>query len=410
MRKHYFQTKNKRNFSIAMIWINGGSDMDVEDKKGINNILCSLLSRGCEGFENLAFSEYLDSRGAELNLVTSEDGMLISLKSLDEHFYKLFPLMNLIINQPSLSYSQFQNVKKSIINTLKKDKENPFNITFEKWRKIVYLKHSYAYNSSGYEEDISKITHHDILSEYENFKNRNKYLISNNLIIKNKNFEIFNQNICNNKFISNYVDCENNKQDCNSLSRYVSTHQKSNQVILMLGNQSCPVSSNEYLPLKILESHLSYGMSSVLFKLFREKNGLTYEVGVYNPFRKKNSPFLIYLSVSNKNALLAFEILSELWRKLLSSLIVDKDIFLAKIKLKSSTLISNQTLEDILQRKIKLIGYNLDQNFDYLSKIKDVDSEDILKVTKKYLSKPFLSIYGEEKICDEIKKIWIKDF
>ena len=410
MRKHYFQTKNKRNFSIAMIWINGGSDMDVEDKKGINNILCSLLSRGCEGFENLAFSEYLDSRGAELNLVTSEDGMLISLKSLDEHFYKLFPLMNLIINQPSLSYSQFQNVKKSIINTLKKDKENPFNITFEKWRKIVYLKHSYAYNSSGYEEDISKITHHDILSEYENFKNRNKYLISNNLTIKDKSFEIFNQNICNNKFISNCVDCENNKQDCNNLSRYVSTHQKSNQVILMLGNQSCPVSSNEYLPLKILESHLSYGMSSVLFKLFREKNGLTYEVGVYNPLRKKNSPFLIYLSVSNKNALLAFEILSELWRKLLSSLIVDKDIFLAKIKLKSSNLISNQTLEEILQRKIKLIGYNLDQNFDYLSKIKDVNSEDILKVTKKYLSKPFLSIYGEKKICDEIKKIWIKDF
>ena len=410
MRKHYFQTKNKRNFSIAMIWINGGSDMDVEDKKGINNILCSLLSRGCEGFENLAFSEYLDSRGAELNLVTSQDGMLISLKSLDEHFYKLFPLMNLIINQPSLSYSQFQNVKKSIINTLKKDKENPFNITFEKWRKIVYLKHSYAYNSSGYEEDISKITHHDILSEYENFKNRNKYIISNNLIIKNKSFELFNQNICKNKLISNRASREDIDQDCNDFDRYVSTHQKSNQIILMIGNQTCPITSHEYLPLKILESHLSYGMSSVLFKLFREKNGLTYEVGVYNPFRKKNSPFLIYLSVSNKNALLAFEILSELWRKLLSSLIVDKDIFLAKIKLKSSTLISNQTLEDILQRKIKLIGYNLDQNFDYLSKIKDVDSEDILKVTKKYLSKPFLSIYGEKKICDEIKKIWIKEF
>ena len=97
----------------------------------------------------------------------------------------------------------------------------------------------------------------------------------------------------------------------------------SNQIILMLGNQTCPISSHEYLPLKILESHLSYGMSSVLFKLFRERNGLTYEVGVYNPCRKENSPFLIYFSVSNKNALLAFEILSELWRKLLSSSIIE---------------------------------------------------------------------------------------
>ena len=410
MIQKYFQTINRRNFSIAMIWINGGSSMDVENKKGINQILCSLLSRGCKGFENLAFSEYLDSHGAELNLETLEDGMLISLKSLDDYFYKLFPLLELLINKPSLLYSQFQNLKKSTINTLKKDKENPFNIAFEKWRKIVYLKHSYAYNSSGYEEDILKITHNDILSEYENFKNRNKYLISNNLGIKSKSFELFNHNICENKSISTNEDCKNNIQDCNSLNRYVSSHQKSNQIILMLGNQTCPISCHEYLPLKILESHLSYGMSSVLFKLFREKNGLTYDVGVYNPFRKQNSPFLIYLSVSNKNALLAFEILSNLWRKLLSSLIDDNDIFLAKIKLKSSTLISNQTLDEILQRKIQAIGYDLDKNFDLLNGIKYTNSEDILKVTKKYLSKPFLSIYGDEKICDEIKKIWIKDF
>ena len=150
MIQKYFQTENSRNFSIAMVWINGGSNMDVENKKGINQILSSLLLRGCKGFENLAFSEYIDSHGAELNLETLEDGILISLKSLDEHFYKLLPLLNLLINNPSLLYSQFENIKKSTINTLKKDRENPFNITYEKWRKIVYLKHSYAYNSYGY--------------------------------------------------------------------------------------------------------------------------------------------------------------------------------------------------------------------------------------------------------------------
>ncbi|MDC3169383.1 insulinase family protein, partial [Prochlorococcus sp. AH-716-E17] len=368
MIKAYCETKISRNFSIAMVWINGGSNMDIEEKKGINQILCSLLKRGCKGFGNLAFAEYVDCHGADLNLETLEDGMIISLKSLDEHFNKLLPLLNLIINEPTLSYDQFQNVKKSTINTLKKDRENPFNITFEKWRKIVYLKHAYAYNSSGYEGDILKITHNDILSEYENFKNRNKYLISNNLNINHKSFDFLSQNIDQNKITHN-VESKNHNNKPNLLNRFVSTHQKSNQIILMLGNQTCPISSHEYLPLKILESHLSYGMSSILFKLFRERNGLTYEVGVYNPCRIENSPFLIYFSVSNKNALLAFEILSELWRKLLSSSIIEKDIYLAKIKLKSSFLISNQTLDEILQRKIQYIGCTLDQNYDFLSKI-----------------------------------------
>ena len=148
--------------------------------------------------------------------------MIISLKSLDEHFNKLLPLIDLIINEPSLSYNQFQNVKKSTINTLKKDKENPFNITFEKWRKIVYLKHSYAYNSSGYEEDILKITHNDILSEYENFKNRNKYLISNNVKIKNKSFDFLNQNIDQNKIVHN-VESKNYNNNPNLLDRFVSS-------------------------------------------------------------------------------------------------------------------------------------------------------------------------------------------
>ena len=71
---------------------------------------------------------------------------------------------------------------------------------------------------------------------------------------------------------------------------------------------------------------------------------------------------------------------------------------------------SNQTLDEILQRKIQYIGYNLDQNYDFLNKINDVNSADILKVTKKYLGKPFLSIYGDEKICNEINKLWIKNF
>ncbi len=407
MKQNYFLTKANRNFSIAMIWINGGSNLDVKGKKGINQILCSLLSRGCKGFENFEFSDYIDTHGAELNLETLEDGMLISLKSLDEHFNKLFPLLNLILCDPSLLESEFQNLKKSTIKFLKKDKENPFNIAFEKWRKLVYSKHPYAYNSFGYEEDILKITHNDILSEFEEFKTRNKYLISNNLNINN-----FNLDLTNNKTFKNRSSSSSSYLELKNSSRYVSTHKTSNQTIIMIGNQTCPQPSCEYLLLKVLESHLSLGMSSVLFKLFREKNGITYDLGVLYPFKKQNSPFLIYLSVSNKNALLAFKILTDLLKRLLLTLISEKEINLAKVKLKSSFLISNQSLDEILQRRIKLIGFDLDPNFDMknLEKIEDINSEDILRITNKYLSKPFLSTYGDEKICNEIKKLWIKNF
>lgn len=33
MTKAHYETKISRNFSIAMVWINGGSNMDIEEKK-----------------------------------------------------------------------------------------------------------------------------------------------------------------------------------------------------------------------------------------------------------------------------------------------------------------------------------------------------------------------------------------
>jgi len=97
MLKRYFLNNKKRNFSTSSIWIKGGSDVDSVGKKGINKILSSLLTRGCEGFNNFTLSEYIESYGAELNQEVFEDGILISIKSLNEHFSKLFPLLDLII-------------------------------------------------------------------------------------------------------------------------------------------------------------------------------------------------------------------------------------------------------------------------------------------------------------------------
>jgi predicted Zn-dependent peptidase len=288
---------------------------------------------------------------------------------------------------------------------IKKEKENPFNICFEKWRKIVYSSHPYAFNTIGIADDISRITYEDVLDEYKDFKKRDMYIISNNSLIDGKNLKTFNQKILKEKLgTRNY--------DLNPNNRFDFINNDSNQTIIMIGNQTCSRRSSEYLPLKVLESYLSYGMSAALFKLFREKNGITYDLGVFNPLRSDNAPFLVYLSVSNKNALFAFELLTSLWKNLLSNPLLDTEIFLAKEKLKGSFLLSNQSLDEMLHRKIQLISYGINPiSEDNLnSKIDDISPLDILKLTNKYFSKPFLSISGNKKICLEINNSWNKDF
>ena len=153
-------------------------------------------------------------------------------------------------------------------------------------------------------------------------------------------------------------------------------------------------------------------MSAALFKLFREKHGITYDLGVYYPIRSGNAPFLIYISVSNEQSVFAFELLSKLWKNLLLNLLTDAEIFLAKEKLIGSFLLGNQSLDEILQRKIQLVSYGISpiSENDLNSKIEQISSLDILKLTNKYLSKPYLCISGNKKICFEIKARWKKNF
>ena len=104
--------------------------------------------------------------------------------------------------------------------------------------------------------------------------------------------------------------------------------------------------------------------------------------------------------------------MTSLWKNLLLKPLIDVDFLIAKEKLKGSFLLANQSLDEILQREIQLISYGIKPipEIELNSKIDEISSLEIFKLTKKFFSKPFLSISGNEKICLEIKSRWIKNF
>ena len=401
---NFYYLKYKSNIKVASIWVSGGSDKDSKDKKGINQILSSLLIRGCEGYDSFKLSDYIQSYGADLNCETLEDGILINIKSINQYFKNIYPILSLIIDKPNLSKNQFKICRLNIINHIKKAKENPFNKAFENWRKLVYKNHPYAYDSNGYIKNINNINYEDILDEYNNFKKRKKILLSNYYIENMENVDSLSSNkpFCKNL---NYF-----KSSSNFHERGFKVHYKDiNQVIFLIGNKTCSSTHNDFVNLKILESYLAFGMSSKLFRIFRERNGLTYDVGIFNPLRKTSAPFVIYLSSSSKNCLDTFRHLLNLWDQITSKLLSKDELDLAKIKLNAAISLSSQTTEEIINRKVQLIGLNMDPKTDekFIKRISKIDSKGILETAQKYLLKPSLSICGKESYCNQIKKIWL---
>ena len=403
MKSYYLKLNN--NISLANIWIDGGTSLDKKEKKGINQILCKLLTRGCSKYDNYEFSDFLDSYGAELNFEAFEDGISISLKSLTEHFEKLFPLLNLLIEEPNLYEKEFIYCQKESLNYLIKSKENPFNIAFNNFKKILYLEHPYSFNCLGDEESIKRIKHYDILNEYKSLKKRKKYLLTNNakynfLNLKKIKASNYDKDVCK---LQTKLLIKNN---------YVEHYSNSKQIIIIIGSQTCPHNSKDSLALKVLESYLSYGMSSLLFKVFRENNGLTYDSGVFYPSRKFNAPFLVYLSVSERNASLTLNLLLSIWSDLLSKKISEEELSLAKLKLNRSFLHHFRTCEDIIFRKVRLLSLDMDPFYDEKAKdrLEAISSKEILALTRKYLNYPCISVSGSKHVCKYLRKIWERKY
>ncbi len=400
MNKYFFP--HETNISAAYIWINGGSSLDKYGQNGINQILCSLLTRGCKSYDNFEISNLLNFNGAELNYETLEDGIYIGIKSLNDYFENVYPLLEMLINDSNLPEREFIKCKDKQINYILKSNENFFIKAYDNWRKIVYKNHPYRYDSNGYLDTIKNIAYSDLIKEYDNFKTRNKYLLSNFEIENSIDISKWNsENSFINKSNNTFLNLHKGK-------RYIEHNVSTNQIIILLGNQTCVHNSRDSLTLKILESYLTFGMSSLLFKMFREKNGLTYESGIINPVRNDNAPFLIYLSVSNDKALAAFKVLINIWVSLLTKLIPKKNLELSKIKLKNSILVANQSIEEIVLRKVQLIGFQMDPSYDLESicHFKSISPEEVKRVVNKYLKNPFLSLLGDSKICNEIRKYW----
>ena len=403
MKSYYLKLNHK--ISLANIWIEGGTSLDKKDEKGINQILCKLLTRGCSKYDNYEFSDFLDSYGAELNFEAFEDGISICLKSLSEYFDKLFPLLNLLIEEPNLYEKEFIYCQKESLNYLIKSKENPFNIAFNNFKKIIYIDHPYSFNCLGEEESIKRIKHYDILKEYKLLKKRKKYLLTNNAKYNFLNLEKM-------KSLNYFKDVNKLHSKLLIKNNYVEHYSNSKQIIIIIGSQTCPHNSKDSLALKVLESYLSYGMSSLLFKVFRENNGLTYDAGVFYPSRKFNAPFLIYLSVAERNASLTLNLLLSIWNDLLSKKISEDELSLAKLKLNSSFLHHFRTCEDIIFRKVRLLSLDMDPFYDEKAKdrLEAISSKEILALTKKYLNYPCISVSGSKHVCKYLKKIWDRKY
>jgi len=407
---------NSKNIMAAKLWIEGGSRADQKDKKGIHQILCSTIIRGCGPYNNHQIAEIVESAGAILNCDTYEDGLLISLKCIESDAYKLIPLIGWMITKPSLEIDQIELEKDLTIKAIKRQKESTYQQAFDGWRKMMYADGPYGHDPLGSIDDIKKITRDNLISIANSLVFRSKNLvitgnfpikiedyINNSIAFKGTSDVISNQSELN--IISNNLPVMV-RQESSICTRSLNTK----QVILLLGKATIKYNNEADILLRLISCYLGYGMSSLLFKVLREKYGVVYEAGIYHPIREIQAPFVMHASTTEEKANLTLELLKECWGKVIDTEISAEELDLLKMKFKGQLAHSLQSISQRAEHKAHLLGIGLTKDHDkkMLARLEGISSKEIRDAANIYLKKPSLSVCSNKNVIQQIKRRWKK--
>ncbi len=400
---------------VAKMWIREGSRADPISKKGIHQLMGSILSRGCGPYNNIQVADLIEGSGAGLRCETYEDGLLISLKCIENDYSYLLPVIGWMITSPGLEIDQINLEKELSIQSIKRQSESPFHLAFNGWRELVYSKTPYEHDPSGTIESLKNISQRNLNELLQQIQFRRKDIVIAGSFPKKIDSELHE--------IDSFSQLQETQEEVrvkeNSPSKYkISSHsktvviqeQETNQVVMMLGKSTISHSDQDDLALRILSCHLGSGMSSKLFKTLREEYAVAYEVGVYHPIREYSAPFLIHASTSTDKAILTLELLRNCWNSIFNETLSEKELILAKAKFKGNVAHNLQTVSQKAERKVQLIGFQMKETYDQdcIKRIDYITPEEIRRIALKHLMHPVLSLCGPAKTLIRLQNQWVK--
>ncbi len=390
----------------AKLWMRGGSSEDRPGQRGAAQLLAGVLSRGCGELSGDALADLVEGCGAGLRCEAAEDGTLLSLKCASQDAEALLPLLLQMVQRPWLVNDQIDLERQLNLQTLQRQKEDPFQVAHDQLRHLLYGDGPYGHDPLGVESDLKSISREQLAERAASFG-----LAGAVLVLAGEIPDSAAALLLAGTAAQSWISCQPQRQTGPEGLRHptlATSEDDTEQLVLMLGATTTPLGAPQALALRLLHCHLGVGMSSRLFVALREEHGLAYDVGVHYPARLGDAPFVFHLSTSSDRAAEATEQLLVEWKRLLDQPISRSDLDLALAKFRGQEALGRQTSSQIADRHALVLGHGLPFDFadQCLIEAADLTPEHLLNAAQTLLDAPSLSLCGPASALSQADVIW----
>ncbi len=392
----------------ARLVIRGGSGADPRHGRGAHQLLAGLMTRGCGALDAEALADLVEGAGAALRAEASEDALTLALHCGAEDAQTLLPLLLTMVRQPTLDADQLELERQLNLQTLQRQREDPFQLAHDQLRHLLFDAGPYGHDPLGVEADLEGLDRLGLQPLLERLGERGAVLTLCGDTPAGVE-ELLNRTLEPMPWV---VGAPGGGAASAPLSpppeRLARLEEDTEQLVLLLGAATVPYGHPDALALRLLQTHLGAGMSCRLFQALREERGLAYDVGVHLPARCGPSPFVVHLSTSAERAEEATTCLLEEWLAPLEQAIAAEALELALAKYRGQDAMGRQTCAQLAERLALVLSHGLpaDQLDLQLERAARLTPEDLLAAAGRWLGRPSLSLVGPAPALQAASDAW----
>ena len=356
------------------------------NKKGVRDLLSSMMGNGTSKMSKDAFNEEIDFYGANINM--NAGGAYAS--TLSKFFPQVLDLVSDGVLDPLLTVEEFESEKSKMLEGLKADEKNVASVAKNLRDAFVFGK-NHPYGEFVNDKTVQNITFDDVKSYYKNnFVPGNAYLV----VVGDITFDEV-KNLVTKKF-NNWPSARVNKgnfaepQNLNTAQiDFVNMPNAVQSEVATLNITNLKMTDPDYFAVLMANQILGGGGEGRLFLNLREAHGWTY--GSYSSMRgdKDVNKFMTTASVRNAVTDSAIvEMLNELGR-IRTDLVTDEELKNAKAKYIGNFVMQVEKPEVIARQALQTETQNLPADYyeNYIKNINAVTKEQVRDAAKKYFAK-----------------------
>ena len=366
-----------------------GSNNESLKINGISHFMEHMVFEGTKKrASSLIISNEIESLGGELNAYTSNERTCFYIRVPKEHFDKALDILADILQNPLFTPKMIEKERKIILKEINLHKDEP---RFHQWvlfMQALFKEHPAKLVTYGTVKAVKAISRKSLVDYYS------KYYVPNNMILSIVgNFGKDSLNKVKKQF-KNFKSkklplIKEFKEPIQTSVEVVTEKRKMLNSYMVMGYKTPKRLDKDTYVLDVIRSILGRGQSGKVFDSIRNKHGLAYEVGVHHDPNSDYGFFAVYLNTAKQKIPKCISLILKEFQNL--SKLTKKDLTEAKGFLIGQHIMDNEDPKGLADE----LGYwesikDAKLLKTYISKVKKVSKKDILRVSKKYLTKNYV--------------------